>query len=75
MTLNKQNNSPLVIDVTRQDNSTQILPRIPVLSSEKIDWKCIFLAQYYHPAHEIPEHRLQHHVIAIANKFVTISTL
>ncbi|BAZ13878.1 AraC family transcriptional regulator [Calothrix sp. NIES-4071] len=62
-------NQNLIINLSDQNNSTQILPYRATISSQA-DWQSLYLSQYNHPPHETPEHVLSHHVIAIAqNQF------
>lgn len=65
--LSTKNN--LLVNLTDQNNSTQILPNLPTISSQA-NWQSLFVSQYDHLPHKTPEHVLSHHVIAIAqNQF------
>ncbi|MBD2446381.1 helix-turn-helix transcriptional regulator [Nostoc sp. FACHB-152] len=54
----------------KQEESLQILPTPPILSSQNTGWPNVGLFYYRHPAHSTTEHYLTHHVLAIAyNQF------
>lgn len=54
------------VNLTNQQESVQILPQTPILSSQQAGWESISMFYYRHSAHSIPEHCLTHHVLAIA---------
>ncbi|TBR56919.1 hypothetical protein B4U84_26090 [Westiellopsis prolifica IICB1] len=56
---------PLIIDLTKEDASLQILPSIPRLSSSKVGWHGIGLEYHRQPAHTAPEHCPAQHVVVI----------
>lgn len=57
----------LAVNLIKQNESIQILPQPPILSSQKTGWERVGVFYYCHPAHFIPEHCLTHHVLAIAH--------
>lgn len=60
----------LLVNLSKQEESVQILPQIPILSSQQAKWESISIFYYRHPAHAIAEHCLTHHVLALAyNQF------
>ncbi|MCC5668620.1 AraC family transcriptional regulator [Nostoc sp. CHAB 5784] len=60
----------LLVNLIKQEESLQILPQAPLLSSQQARWDSIGMFYYRHPAHSTTEHYLTHHVIAIAyNQF------
>ncbi|MBE9004408.1 hypothetical protein IQ259_05025 [Fortiea sp. LEGE XX443] len=60
----------LVVNFIKQEESLQILPTPPILSSQHTGWSNVGLFYYRHPAHSTTEHYLTHHVLAIAyNQF------
>ncbi len=58
--------NPLVVDLTKRENSAQVLPSAPLLSSQQAGWNGVFFTCFRHPAHEMPEHRPTQHVLAIS---------
>jgi len=60
----------LRVNFIKQEESLQILPTPPILSSQNTKWSNFGLFYYCHPAHATTEHYLTHHVLAIAyNQF------
>ncbi|BAZ20392.1 putative transcriptional regulator [Kalymmatonema gypsitolerans NIES-4073] len=57
----------LLVNLTKQEESLQILPQAPILSSQQAGWENVSIIHYRHPAHSIAEHSLTHHVLAIAH--------
>lgn len=57
----------LLLNLTKREESAQVLPQAPIMSSQHVGWNGIFLAHYRQPAHETPEHRVTQHVIAITD--------
>lgn len=71
----QKNISPKVKDIDFHDTyeTQQILPCASALSSRSLTWSGFVLDYYNHPAHEVPEHYTQQHIIAIAlNEGVTL---
>jgi AraC family transcriptional regulator len=56
---------PLIIDMSKPQESAKILPHAPVLSSQHIGWKGLLFQEFHHPGHEIPEYILPHHMIIV----------
>jgi AraC family transcriptional regulator len=59
------NREPLIVDLSKPQESAQILPHAPVLSSQSIGWKGLLFQGFHHPGHEIPEYGLPHHMIIV----------
>jgi AraC family transcriptional regulator len=59
---------PLIIDMSKPQESAQILPHAPVLSSQAIGWKGLLFQEFHHPGHEIPEYVLPHHMIIVGRQ-------
>jgi AraC family transcriptional regulator len=57
------NREPLIVDLSKPQESVKILPHAPVLSSQQIGWKGLLFQEFNHPGHEIPEYVLPHHMI------------
>jgi AraC family transcriptional regulator len=55
-----------LVNLTNQQESLQILPQNPILSSQQAGWESVSMFYYRHSAHLIPDHCLTHHVLAIA---------
>ncbi|BAY85326.1 transcriptional regulator [Calothrix parasitica NIES-267] len=55
-----------VVDLTKPEKSTLVLPQPPILSSQQA-WENIFLAHYRHSAYESPEHYLMQHTLLITD--------
>ncbi|NMG08009.1 AraC family transcriptional regulator [Brasilonema sp. UFV-L1] len=60
----------LLVNLIKQEESLQILPQAPILSSQQAGWESINIFYYCHPAHSTTEHYLTHHALALAyNQF------
>jgi AraC family transcriptional regulator len=59
------NREPLIVDMSKPQESAKILPHAPVLSSQPIGWKGLLFQEFNHPGHEIPEYVLPHHMILV----------
>lgn len=57
--------SPLVVDFLQEDGPAQILPNLPLLTSQRSNWKNIHLAHHRQPAMDLPEIYNPHHVVII----------
>lgn len=57
----------LVVDMTKPEESIQLVSRAPILSSQRIGWKGLLFMHFHHPAQELPEHSMPHHLISIAH--------
>lgn len=63
MTSDMTSESPNTVDFTEE--SSLLLPCLPILSSYGVGWNQLQLALYRQPAHCLPEHRSLHHVVCI----------
>jgi AraC family transcriptional regulator len=59
------NREPLIVDMSKPQESAKILPHAPVLSSQQIGWKGLLFQEFNHPGHEIPEYVLPHHMLIV----------
>jgi AraC family transcriptional regulator len=59
------NREPLIVDMSKPQESAKILTHAPVLSSQQIGWKGLLFQEFNHPSHEIPEYVLPHHMIIV----------
>ncbi len=57
----------LIVDMTKPEESVQLVSRPPILSSQQIGWKGLLFMHFYHPAQELREHVMPHHLISIAH--------
>jgi AraC family transcriptional regulator len=62
------NREPLVVDLSKPQESAKILPHAPVLSSQQIGWKGLLFQEFNHPSHEIPEYVLPHHMVIVGRQ-------
>jgi AraC family transcriptional regulator len=62
------NREPLIVDMSKPQESVKILPHAPVLSSQQIGWKGLLFQEFNHPSHEIPEYVLPHHMIIVGRQ-------
>jgi AraC family transcriptional regulator len=62
------NQEPLIIDMSKPQESAKLLPHAPVLSSQQIGWKGLLFQGFNHPGHEIPEYVLPHHMIIVGRQ-------
>jgi AraC family transcriptional regulator len=56
---------PLIVDMSKPQESAQILNHAPVLSSQSIGWKGLLFQEFNHPGHEIPEYVMPHHMMIV----------
>jgi hypothetical protein len=59
------NREPLIVDMSKPQESAKIMAHAPVLSSQKIGWKGLLFQEFHHPSHEIPEYVMPHHMIIV----------
>jgi AraC family transcriptional regulator len=59
------NREPLIVDMSKPQESAKILTHAPVLSSQQIGWKGLLFQEFNHPSHEIPEYVMPHHMIIV----------
>ncbi len=59
------NREPLIVDMSKPQESAKILPHAPVLSSQQIGWNGLLFQEFNHPSHEIPEYVMPHHMIIV----------
>jgi AraC family transcriptional regulator len=62
------NREPLIVDMSKPQESVKILPHAPVLSSQQIGWQGLLFQVFNHPSHEIPEYVLPHHMIIVGRQ-------
>jgi hypothetical protein len=62
------NREPLIVDMSKPQESAKILTHAPVLSSQQIGWKGLLFQEFNHPSHEIPEYVLPHHMIIVGRQ-------
>ncbi len=62
------NREPLIVDMSKPQESVKILPHAPVSSSQQIGWKGLLFQEFNHPGHEIPEYVLPHHMIIVGRQ-------
>ncbi len=55
----------LVVNLKQVSSISQILPRQPLISSDRANWHHLKFGYYRQPACETPEHSSSHHVISI----------
>jgi hypothetical protein len=63
------NREPLIVDMSKPQESVMLLPHAPILSSQSIGWNGLLFQEYHHPGHEVPEYVMRQHVIFIKNFF------
>lgn len=63
--MKKTFSQPIDINAHNATEMRQILPSNPLSSSQLLNWSGFMLEQYYHPPHEVPEHYMQQHIIAV----------
>ncbi len=56
----------IIVDLTQLEDSIQVLPQPPILSSQQ-GWQDMFFAHYRHPAYESPEHYSIQHTLLITD--------
>jgi AraC family transcriptional regulator len=66
MRKSSMNREPLIIDMSKPQESVKILPHAPVLSSQPIGWKGLLFQEFNHPSYEIPEYVMPHHMIIVS---------
>jgi AraC family transcriptional regulator len=57
--------TPLIIDMSKPQESVMLLSHAPILSSQSIGWNGMLFQEYHHPAHEVPEYVMRQHLILI----------
>jgi AraC family transcriptional regulator len=62
------NRDPLIVDMSKPQESAKLLPHAPILSSQQIGWKGLFFQEFNHPGHEISEYILPHHMIIVGRQ-------
>lgn len=55
------------LDMTKPEDSAQVLPHVPLLTSQQAGWSDIFLTYYHHPGRETCEHLMHQHVLEITD--------
>lgn len=55
------------LDMTKQEDSAQVLPCVPLITSQQASWNDIFLTYYHHPGRETCEHLMRQHVLEITD--------
>lgn len=63
--MKKQASQPIDINAHSAVEMRQILPCVPSFSSRLLDLPGLVLEQYCHPAHEVPKHYMQQHIVAM----------
>jgi AraC family transcriptional regulator len=62
------NDEPLLVDLSKPNERSLVLPHAPILSSQFMGWTGFFAAYFsYAQAHEVPEACTPQHVLAIAD--------
>jgi AraC family transcriptional regulator len=56
---------PLVLDFGQESISSEILPRSPLLSSHRLEWKGVRVEYHHQPPHQIPEFCPTQHLVVI----------
>ncbi|MDJ0636453.1 MAG: AraC family transcriptional regulator [Xenococcaceae cyanobacterium MO_188.B29] len=56
---------PIKVDLSKEANSLQIFPCLPLLSSHRAGWDSIHLEYHHQPAYKTPESCAPQHLIAI----------
>ncbi|MFB2893512.1 helix-turn-helix domain-containing protein [Aerosakkonemataceae cyanobacterium BLCC-F50] len=56
---------PLNIDLKKQADLLQLVPRLPLLTSEEAQWKNILVQHHRQPAWEMPENHANQHVVVV----------
>ncbi|NJM78041.1 MAG: helix-turn-helix transcriptional regulator [Acaryochloridaceae cyanobacterium RU_4_10] len=56
---------PLLINSTQDESILQVLPRLPLHSSARLEWKGIYVQQHQQPAWEMPEYAHTRHMILV----------
>jgi AraC family transcriptional regulator len=56
---------PLIIDMSKPEESLKFLPHAPIRSSQEIGWKGLLFQEYHHPANEVPEYIMRQHMILV----------
>lgn len=57
----------LKLDMTKREDSAQVLPQVPLLTSQQAGWSDIFLTYYHHPGRETCEHLMRQLVLEITD--------
>jgi AraC family transcriptional regulator len=57
--------TPLIIDMSKPQESVMLLPHAPILSSQSIGWNGMLFQEYHHPGREVPEYVMRQHMILI----------
>jgi AraC family transcriptional regulator len=53
--------------MTKQEDSAQVLPHKPLLTSQQAGWSDVFLTYYHHPGRETCEHLMHQHVLEVTD--------
>lgn len=61
----------LTVDFAQADDVLQILPRLPLRSSENLGWNGIYVQQHHQPAWETPEYAHNRHMLIVHSPNVT----
>ncbi len=56
---------PLAVDFTKENEVLQILPRLPIVSSQNLQWNGIYVQQHHQPAWETPEYSHIRHMLLV----------
>jgi AraC family transcriptional regulator len=59
------NREPLIVDMSKPQESVMLLHHAPILSSQRIGWNGMLFQEYHHPGHEVPEYVMRQHMILI----------
>jgi AraC family transcriptional regulator len=57
--------TPLIVDMSKPQESVILLPHAPILSSQSMGWNGMLFQEYHHPAREVPEYVMRQHMILI----------
>ncbi len=55
------------LDMTKHEDSAQVLPHGPLLTSQQASWTNIVLTYYHHPGRETCKHLMRQHVLEITD--------
>jgi AraC family transcriptional regulator len=59
------NYATATLDLTNPQEAAQVLPQVPVVTSDRTGWKGLTFMHYCHPPHATVEHRLRQHSLVI----------
>ncbi len=59
------NREPLIVDMSKPQESVRILPHAAVSSSQRIGWTGLSCQEFHYSRHEVPEYTMPHHTIVV----------